>query len=102
MGPSGCGKTTLLDTLAGRAHGNLSMEGRILVNGHEAKMSYGTVAYVPQQDLLTGTLTVRETLMFCARLRCAPSPTPPPPNSALALSLCRADHLCAASLATLQ
>lgn len=33
-------------------------------------MSYGTVAYVPQDDLLTGTLTVRETLMSAANLRC--------------------------------
>lgn len=69
MGPSGCGKTTLLDILAGRAHSNVNVSGDILVNGRNVKMSYGTVAYVPQQDLLTGTLTVRETLLFTARLR---------------------------------
>ena len=61
----------MLDTLAGRAQGNLSIQGDIRVNGHHTKMSYGTVAYVPQQDLLTGTLTVYETLMFAAKLRYA-------------------------------
>lgn len=66
------GKTTLLDILAGRAHSNVNVSGDILVNGRNVKMSYGTVAYVPQQDLLTGTLTVRETLLFTARLRYAP------------------------------
>eukprot|EP00892_Ulva_mutabilis_P010291 jgi/Ulvmu1/7634/UM038_0061.1 len=71
MGPSGSGKTTLLDTLAGRAQGNLHVQGDVRVNGHHTKMSYGTVAYVPQQDLLTGTLTVYETLMFAAKLRLA-------------------------------
>ena len=29
MGPSGSGKTTLLDTLAGRLHGSVRMEGEV-------------------------------------------------------------------------
>lgn len=65
------GKTTLLDTLAGRVQGNVNVTGSIRVNGKHVKMSYGTVAYVPQEDLLTGTLSVRETLEFTARLRYA-------------------------------
>ena len=70
MGPSGSGKTTLLDLLAGRKPSNLSSSGTIKVNGKDTKMSYGKVAYVPQNDLLTGALTVRETLHMTACLRC--------------------------------
>lgn len=72
------GKTTLLDALAGRTPKNLQVSGDVRVNGHAGKMSYGTVAYVPQEDLLTGTLTVRETLDFTARLRYT---LPPPPRT---------------------
>ena len=66
----GAGKTTLLDTLAGRTPSSLCATGDIRVNGHGTQMSYGTVAYVPQHDLFTGSLTVRETLTFTAHLRC--------------------------------
>lgn len=69
MGPSGSSKTTLLDVLAGRISPNLSRTGQILLNGHESNLSYGVAAYVKQDDLLIGTLTVRETLLFTARLR---------------------------------
>ena len=68
------GKSTLLDTLAGRTQKNLALSGSIKVNGHEAKLTYGKVAYVPQDDQLTGTLTVRETVNFAAKLRCALHP----------------------------
>jgi ABC-type branched-subunit amino acid transport system ATPase component len=64
------GNTTLLDTLAGRVPRNVQDSGEVHVNGHVTKMSYGTVSYVPQQDHVTGTLTVRETLQYTARLRC--------------------------------
>lgn len=69
MGPSGCGKSTLLDTLAGRLASSAAWEGEIRVNGHKSKLSYGRAAYVTQDEVLIGTLTVYETLMFCARLR---------------------------------
>ena len=69
MGPSGSGKTTLLDVLAGRISSNLRKTGTILLNGHVSNLSYGVASYVTQSDLLIGTLTVRETLMFVARLR---------------------------------
>ena len=65
------GKTTLLDVLAGRTPSNLTTEGSIKVNGRPTKMTYGKVAYVPQHDPLGGALTVRETLTFTAKLRCA-------------------------------
>jgi ABC-type multidrug transport system ATPase subunit len=76
MGPSGCGKSTLLDTLAGRLASSATSEGDIRVNGHKASLSYGGAAYVTQDEVLIGTLTVRETLMFVARLRLPPATTP--------------------------
>ena len=69
MGPSGSSKTTLLDVLAGRLSSNLTRSGSILLNGRESNLSYGVAAYVRQEDVLIGTLTVKETLMFVARLR---------------------------------
>eukprot|EP00210_Caulerpa_lentillifera_P009722 g9272.t1 len=69
MGASGSGKTTLLDTLAGRLSSNLTRTGSILLNGHSSALSYGVAAYVKQDDVLIGTLTVKETLLYVARLR---------------------------------
>ncbi|ERN00275.1 ABC transporter G family member 15 isoform X2 [Amborella trichopoda] len=69
MGPSGSGKSTLLDSLAGRLAGNTIMSGNVLVNGRKKKLDYGAAAYVTQEDILLGTLTVRETIMYSAQLR---------------------------------
>ena len=70
MGPSGCGKSTLLDTLAGRLASSAESDGEIRVNGHKTgSLSYGKSAYVTQDEMLAGTLTVEETLLFAARLR---------------------------------
>ncbi|KAK4785584.1 hypothetical protein SAY86_002273 [Trapa natans] len=69
MGPSGSGKSTLLDALANRLAANASLSGSILLNGRKAKLSFGTAAYVTQDDNLIGTLTVRETISYSARLR---------------------------------
>lgn len=69
MGPSGCGKSTLLDTLSGRLAGSATWEGEIRVNGNKAKLSYGKAAYVTQDEVLIGSLSVRETLLYAARLR---------------------------------
>ncbi|KAH8684685.1 putative ABC transporter [Tricladium varicosporioides] len=71
MGPSGSGKTTLLNVLAHRnAATGAKLVGRTLVNGIEA--STGTfrrmTSYVEQDDALVGSLTVRETMHFAARL----------------------------------
>jgi len=73
MGPSGSGKTTLLDALAGRLSGSVTIKGNIKLNGEKSKLSYGRTAYVTQDDVLTGTLTVRETIGFSAFLRLSPS-----------------------------
>ncbi|KAL2510824.1 ABC transporter G family member 15 [Abeliophyllum distichum] len=69
MGPSGSGKSTLLDSLAGRLSGNVIMAGNVLLNGRKKRLNYGGVAYVTQEDVLLGTLTVRETITYSAQLR---------------------------------
>ncbi|KAK8336595.1 hypothetical protein V6Z11_A09G134400 [Gossypium hirsutum] len=69
MGPSGSGKSTLLDALAGRLAGNVVMTGNVLLNGKKKRLDYGSFAYVTQEDILLGTLTVRETITYSAQLR---------------------------------
>lgn len=69
MGPSGCGKSTLLDALAGRLASSATCDGEVRVNGHASRLSYGKAAYVTQDEVLIGTLTIQETLMYAACLR---------------------------------
>ncbi|OIT08069.1 PREDICTED: ABC transporter G family member 12-like [Nicotiana attenuata] len=69
MGPSGSGKSTLLDSLAGRLSTNLVMNGNVLLNGKKKRLDHGVVAYVTQEDILMGTLTVKETIQYSAQLR---------------------------------
>ncbi|KAL5766494.1 hypothetical protein ACOSP7_017111 [Xanthoceras sorbifolium] len=69
MGPSGSGKSTLLDSLAGRLSRNVIMTGKVLFNGKKKRLETGVVAYVTQEDVLLGTLTVRESLTYSAHLR---------------------------------
>ncbi|THH15930.1 hypothetical protein EW146_g4638 [Bondarzewia mesenterica] len=69
MGASGAGKTTLLDTLANRVTMGV-VSGRMLVDGHERDSSFQrNTGYAQQQDLHLQTSTVREALIFSARLR---------------------------------
>ncbi|KAK0406207.1 hypothetical protein QR680_018435 [Steinernema hermaphroditum] len=71
MGESGAGKTTLLNILTRRNTKELKWIGEMLVNGEGVtddemmRMS----AYVQQEDLFCGNLTVREHLSFSAHLR---------------------------------
>ena len=71
MGPSGSGKTTLLNALAHRAAAaGATTQGDVLVNGQSInwqKLRHIS-AYVEQEDALIGSLTVRETMNFAARL----------------------------------
>ncbi|KAL3688578.1 hypothetical protein R1sor_014887 [Riccia sorocarpa] len=68
-GPTGSSKSTLLDALAGRID-RRSLSGAILVNGVPVDKYFRRVSgYVMQDDALYPVLTVRETLMFSARLR---------------------------------
>ncbi|GMH14593.1 hypothetical protein Nepgr_016434 [Nepenthes gracilis] len=69
MGPSGCGKSTLLNALVGRLSSNTRMTGEILVNGCKQALTYGTSAYVIQDDTLMQTLTVRELVHYSAQLQ---------------------------------
>ena len=74
LGPSGAGKSTLLDFLAGRtprgqvAHGTVRLDGEV-VSAREVRHASG---YVQQTDVLPGTSTVWEHLMFNAALRLPP------------------------------
>lgn len=68
MGASGAGKTSLLNVLSRR---NTLNEGSVLVNKHpvESKLFNRLTAFVQQEDLFLGSLTVREHLRFQAQLR---------------------------------
>eukprot|EP00468_Gymnochlora_sp_CCMP2014_P008818 CAMPEP_0167757892 /NCGR_PEP_ID=MMETSP0110_2-20121227/10173_1 /TAXON_ID=629695 /ORGANISM="Gymnochlora sp., Strain CCMP2014" /LENGTH=386 /DNA_ID=CAMNT_0007644123 /DNA_START=8 /DNA_END=1165 /DNA_ORIENTATION=- len=66
MGPSGSGKTTLLNCLAGR----LKCEGEVLLNGRpQKKLMKRYIAYVLQDELFFGKLTVAQILYFTAEVR---------------------------------
>ena len=71
MGPSGSGKTTLLNVLAHRNPGTrLDVSGNVIVNNSTVSNTdlQSISSYVEQEDALIGSLTVRETLDFAARL----------------------------------
>ena len=71
MGASGAGKSTLLNTLLFRNLAGLKVSGERLANGQVVTPTSLTAvsAYVQQDDLLIGTLTVREHLTFQALVR---------------------------------
>mgnify|MGYP000141187841 CR=1 FL=1 len=67
MGPSGAGKSTFVTTLCGKAYyGN--MTGTVKINGIAEPFSkYQTITgFVPQEDVMMRTLTVKENLQFSA------------------------------------
>lgn len=68
MGPSGSGKTTLLNVLANRSQSPWT--GHIKVNSRSiGKKGLREISgYVEQDDALLGSLTVRETIDFSAKL----------------------------------
>ncbi|KAG7991643.1 hypothetical protein I3843_02G087200 [Carya illinoinensis] len=45
------------------------MTGNILFDGKKRRLDYGAVAYVTQEDVMLGTLTVKETITYSAHLR---------------------------------
>ncbi|PSN52311.1 Protein white [Blattella germanica] len=71
MGSSGAGKTTLLNTLMFRSSPNLQVSGHRALNGAPVSSSAlaSLSAYVQQDDLFIGTLTVKEHLVFQALVR---------------------------------
>ncbi|CAF3883625.1 unnamed protein product [Rotaria sordida] len=69
LGPSGCGKSSLLDVLADRKDPK-GMSGFVLVDNEPRHPSFRyTIGYVVQEDICSGTLTVRENLCFSINLR---------------------------------
>ena len=71
MGASGAGKSTLLNTLLFRNLAGLKVSGERLANNQVVTPTSLTAvsAYVQQDDLMIGVLTVREHLTFQALLR---------------------------------
>ncbi|KAG6937280.1 ATP-binding cassette sub-family G member 2-like, partial [Chelydra serpentina] len=70
LGPTGSGKTSLLDVLAGWKDPKGLRSGQIFMDGKSANSQFHLCsAYVVQEDILMGTLTVRENLQFSASLR---------------------------------
>ncbi|XP_047133027.1 protein white isoform X1 [Hydra vulgaris] len=70
MGASGAGKTTLLNVLSRQNVKNLFIQGEVLVNNKFIRNKIKNIsAYVMQEELFIGTLTVREHLLFQAYLR---------------------------------
>ncbi|XP_070772426.1 ATP-binding cassette sub-family G member 8 [Enoplosus armatus] len=71
IGSSGCGKTSLLDIITCRDEGGTMTSGQVLINGkpNTPQLVKKSIAHVRQDDRLLPHLTVRETLIFVAKLR---------------------------------
>lgn len=73
MGTSGAGKTTLLNLISGKEKSSASLKyrGSIEANGQNIdSINYAKyVGYVTQEDVLLDLLTVRESIIFAARLK---------------------------------
>ncbi|CAL9009960.1 unnamed protein product [Prunus brigantina] len=69
LGPPSSGKTTLLLALAGKLDPALKVKGEITYNGYKLNefVPQKTSAYISQNDVHTGVMTVKETLDFSAR-----------------------------------
>ncbi|KAI3803437.1 hypothetical protein L1987_31588 [Smallanthus sonchifolius] len=71
LGPPSSGKTTLLLALAGNLAKELEVSGKVSYNGHEFHefVPMRTSAYISQNDVHIGEMTVRETLAFSGRFQ---------------------------------
>ncbi len=70
LGTSGAGKSTLIKAIAGvdpASSGTIQLDGVDIYARFDAFRH--RIGYVPQDDILHPTLTIRETLRFAARLR---------------------------------
>ncbi|XP_015785598.1 protein white isoform X2 [Tetranychus urticae] len=78
LGASGAGKTTLLNVLTGQNLNSLTIEGKVLLNNEPTTIQKlaSCSAYVQQDDLFFGVLTVREHLQFQLELRTSVPLTP--------------------------
>ncbi|CAG0904177.1 unnamed protein product [Darwinula stevensoni] len=68
MGATGAGKSTLMNVMTSRNLGDLKVSGELMVNGKSIKRSAlaGISAYIQQENVFIGSLTVREHLRFQA------------------------------------
>lgn len=89
LGPSGAGKTTFLNVLSRKLRSK-KVKGEITVNDHRATRHQfmHLSGFVAQDDVLMGSLTCEEALMFAARLK-LPSHIPEEQQIATARSLLR-------------
>ena len=74
LGPSGAGKSVLLNCLSGQTVSmpTASITGKIYVNRElieEPQFLQEIAGYVQQEDVIMGSMTVREALLLSARLR---------------------------------
>ncbi|PPR94960.1 hypothetical protein GOBAR_AA25723 [Gossypium barbadense] len=69
LGPPSSGKTTLLLALAGKLDPSLRVKGEVTYNGYRLNefVPKKTSAYISQNDVHVGEMTVKETLDFSAR-----------------------------------
>ncbi|KAJ6661738.1 hypothetical protein lerEdw1_013260 [Lerista edwardsae] len=69
LGPTGSGKSSLLDVLAARKD-PAGLSGNVLIDGIPQPPNFKCISgYVVQDDVVMGTMTVRENLLFSAALR---------------------------------
>jgi ABC-2 type transport system ATP-binding protein len=74
LGPNGAGKSTTMKMLSG----NLApSEGEIIINGYDLlsspKQAKTHIGYLPEQPPLYKELTVKEFLLFCAKINTIPA-----------------------------
>ena len=70
IGPSGCGKSSFLSVLAGIAHWGYQTGTTFVNNVPDTLVKHrGRCGFVPQDDVVFPTLTVRENLIYQALLR---------------------------------
>ncbi|GKC78760.1 ABC transporter G family member 35-like protein, partial [Tanacetum coccineum] len=69
LGPPYSGKTSLLLAMAVRLYPSLRVSGEVTYNGHALNEfePQRTSAYISQNDIHVGEMTVKETLDFSAR-----------------------------------
>ncbi|WP_375257878.1 ABC transporter ATP-binding protein [Citreimonas sp.] len=70
IGPNGAGKSTLIKAIAGLvpvSAGTIRLDGAEITNIRPDRMSAAGVAYVPQNDNIFRTLTIRENLGLALR-----------------------------------
>lgn len=70
IGPSGAGKSTLMSVMTGAnppTSGSVRFDDQDITKNYEALRT--RIGFVPQEDILHRTLTVRQALEFAARLR---------------------------------